>query len=82
MIRIKPILRKEDGNDMDSYLVKYNDKTQHSETTEDSKKGVKPTPEEPERRYHFQRQSKISQHWFDLDPNWIEDSCITKATGF
>ena len=36
--------QKEDGNDMDCDLVKDNDNTQHSETTEDSKKREKPTP--------------------------------------
>ena len=39
---------------MDSALVKDNYKTQHSETTGESKKSKIPSPEESEPQYHFQ----------------------------
>ena len=54
---------------MDSDLVKYNEKTQHSETTEDTKKRKKPSPEESQPRYHFQWQSERSQYCFDINNN-------------
>ena len=73
--------QKENGNDMDIVLVEYNNNTQPSEAT-----GVywkrKTSPEESETQYHFQGQSTISQHWFDLDHLWIEDNFMTRGDGF
>ena len=73
--------QKEYGNDTISYLVKDNDKTQHSETTEYAKK-IKTIPEESEPQYHFQGQYVISQHWFGLDPDWIKDNLMTRSPDF
>ena len=63
-------------------MVKENENTQHSETTEDTQKGGKPSPEEPEPQYNFKGQSTRSQDWFDLDPDWIEDNFLTGEPGF
>ena len=32
--------------------------------------------------YQFQGQSKISHHWVDLDPGWIEEKSMTRETDF
>ena len=45
--------QKEDGNDVDTVLIKDNKNVQHSETTVDSK-NEKTSPEESELQYIFQ----------------------------
>ena len=65
-------------NYMDSALVKDNEKTQHSETTEDIKK----SPEESQPQYNFQGNYSRSEHWFDIDPDYINDNFITREPNF
>ena len=59
---------------MNSALFK--DKTRPSKATQDSKK-IKTSPEESP-TYQFQVQTARSQHWFNLDPDWIEYNFMTR----
>ena len=38
--------------------------------------------EESEPTYQFQRKYARSQHWFDIDPDWIEDTSMTRDPVF
>ena len=64
---------------MDSDSVKDKTKTRPSKETEDKKYNP---PEEPEPMYQFQGQYARSQHWFELDPDWIEDTFMTRDPDF
>ena len=74
--------QNEDENDTDTVLVKDKYNTQPSESTGDTPKKEKSSSEESEPQYHFQVQSTRLQHWFDLDSGWIEDTLMTRETGF
>ena len=63
---------------MDGDLVKDKYKTRLSETTEYTKERKKWSPEESEPQYYFQGQSARSQHWFDLNNDWIEEIFMTR----
>ena len=39
-------------------------------------------PKESEPKYQFQGQSERLQHWFDIDPYWIEDNFMTREPDF
>ena len=40
------------------------------------------SPEESEPQYHFQGKSTRSQHWFNLDPDYIEEIFMTREPDF
>ena len=40
------------------------------------------SPEESEPTYQIQGQSARSQHWFDLDHDWIEETFMAREPGF
>ena len=73
--------QNEDENGINSDLAKYKYKMRQSKANEETKKGKK-NPKESEPTYQLQGQSERLQHWFDLDPYWIEDKFMTREPDF
>ena len=53
-----------------------------SEATEESKNKKSNGSKESELTYLIQGKSEISQHWFNLDTDWIEDNFMTRQPEF
>ena len=68
----------DNGKDCDS--VKY--KGKKSKWSKKREKKRKTSTEESELTYHFQGQYVRSQHWFNLDPDWIKDNFFTMEPKF
>ena len=62
-------------------MIKDKDKTRPSEDTKMEKR-KKRVIKESEPTYQFKGQSVRSQHWFNLDPDWIEDKFMTREPDF
>ena len=66
------------NNDEGCYSIDKKISMGTSEATEESKNKKRNGSKESELTYLIQGKSEISQHWFNLDTDWIEDNFMTR----